>query len=389
MSDFPTLPTLFRIARDEALIRSSSLTSDVVDRPGTDANAMVAVGPVVGDELVGQLIQAQAATFLASAQGTSLDKLVFDRYGIVRKPATPAVGEVQFTTATPTVLGFTIAAGTKITTASGTVFTTTVSVGFPTASVGPIVVAVVSALSGQTQNTRPNTITSMPTAIPGAPSNLAVTNPLATAGAGDAETDGELRARAQQYYATAFRGTLRAIERGAIDTPGVRTATAFEATNEFGDPARWVQVMITDQFAEQFVHATATTPAYDAQAQTLALQVNATLQEFRAAGIYVLVQVAVVTLVGVTLSLRIRPGFNPEIVAQQVKAFTQDYTNALAPGDDFVISDLEAAIAQVTGLEPLGGSVISPTTDLIANPTVAFRTSVSLVTVGECFLGDA
>lgn len=385
MSDFPTFPQLFRVARDEVLLRSNALTRDVVDRPGTDANALTAASAIVGDTCIGQLIQTQAATYLSSAQGKKLDRLVFDRYGMLRKPATPALGEVEFRTPTAVLTGFTIPVNTKLQTVDGTEFVTTTTATFPSASAGPITVPVSSTLAGLDQHARPNTITSIPSAIAGAPLSLTVTNPLATVGAGEEEQDPELRARAQRYYATAQRGTLRAIERGALETPGVRTATAYEATNEFLDPARWVQVVVADQFAEQFVKASGTTPAYETQAATLALSVNQTLQEFRAAGIYVLVVVGVVRLVGITLSIRIRAGFDHDTVANQSRAMAQDYVNSLAAGQPLVLADLEAALSRVVGLEPLGGSVISPTTDLVAAATEVFRTSASLITIGQCF----
>lgn len=383
--DFPTFPQLFRIARDEVLLRSNALTRDIVDRAGTDANALTAASAITGDACIGQLIQTQAATYLSSAQGKKLDRLVFDRYGILRKPATPALGEVEFRTPTAVVTGFTIPTNTKLQTADGTEFVTTVAATFPSGSAGPITVPVSSTLAGLDQHARPNTITSIPSAIPGAPLSLTVTNPLATVGAGTEETDPELRARAQRYYATAQRGTLRAIERGALETPGVRTATAYEATNEYLDPARWVQVVVADQFAEQFVKASDTTPAYETQAATLAVNVGQTLQEFRAAGIYVLVVVGVVRLVGITLSIRIRAGWDHDTVAAQCRAMAQDYVNSLAAGANLVIEDLETALSRVVGLEPLGGTVISPTTDLVAAATEVFRTSESLITIGQCF----
>ena len=48
MSDFPTYQDLQRIARDEVLSRASALTVDIVTREGSEANALVAVGPAVG-----------------------------------------------------------------------------------------------------------------------------------------------------------------------------------------------------------------------------------------------------------------------------------------------------------------------------------------------------
>lgn len=385
MADFPTYPTLMRIATDEALQRSKALTRDVVTRPGTDANAIISSGATVGDALVGELIRVEAALYLASATAKDLDRLVFDRYGILRFPATPALGEVTLTCPSPTVLGFSVPAGTKFQTESGTVFLAQTTVAFPAASTGPVVVPVKSSLAGLNQNARIGTITSIPAPIAGQPAGLTATNLTATSGAADEEKDPELQARAQRFYTTAQKGTLKAIERGALSVPGVRTARAFNATNEYNDPARWVQVVIADQFSQQFVNATGTTPTYESQSQALAALVSVALLDYRAAGIYVLPVVGVVALVGITLALRIRAGFDAATVANSAKAHAQDYVNSLAPGQDLLLADLGAAIALTLGVEPLGGSVISPTTDLVANPTVAFRTDTSLIVVGGCF----
>ena len=50
MADFLTFQQLFRIARDEALARSTALRRDVLERSGTDANALIGAGVITADE---------------------------------------------------------------------------------------------------------------------------------------------------------------------------------------------------------------------------------------------------------------------------------------------------------------------------------------------------
>ena len=73
--DFPSFWSLFRVGRDEILARSSRLTRAVVEREGSDANALVAVSAAIGDEVVGTLASAVGGLFLDSATGDALDRL--------------------------------------------------------------------------------------------------------------------------------------------------------------------------------------------------------------------------------------------------------------------------------------------------------------------------
>ncbi len=207
MADFPTRNDLFQIAADQALVLNGSLSPDVVNRQGSDANILLAGASAIGEEVVGQVVDVESALYLDSASGSALDRLVFDRYGLLRKPAAPAVGTVQFSTATVNPAPFNIAPGTLLATAAGVQFIVTANALFPASTVGPITVNVQSTLAGFDQQASIGTITSIVSSITGAPDGLTVTNTLATAGAADAESDPSLRNRAQQFFVTARRGT--------------------------------------------------------------------------------------------------------------------------------------------------------------------------------------
>lgn len=385
-NDFPSYQDLFRIARDRVITRSRTLTRDVVDRAGTDANAMTAAAAAVGDACIGQLVQLEAANSLDSARGEKLARLVFDRFGIVRKGATPAIGEVTFTTPTNVAVGFSIPAGTKVQTASGVQFTTNVTTTFPTGTAGPVTVGVTSTQAGLSQHVLAGAITSVADTLPGAPGTLTVTNAYATVGAGEEEKDDELAARARTYYATAQRGTAAAIERGALSVAGVRTAKAFSALSDRLDPARFVQVVVADQYAQQFATANTATPAYVTQSQALATNVRAALTEFSACGIYVEVVVGMPVLVGITLNVRVRAGFDHESTVAQARALAVAYVNELKPGAPIIKADLELRVSQCVGLDGTGGIVLSPQADITSpGALTVFRTQASLVTVGICY----
>jgi uncharacterized phage protein gp47/JayE len=379
---YPTLNDLFRIARDEVLLRNSNLTRDIVERAGSDANAIVASGAVVADAVTGDLIRLQAALYLDTARGSDLDRLVFDRYQLVRKGASPSVGQVEFTSPGPAGAGFDIPAGTQLRTTDGRTFATTASVAYPLGSSGPVVVPVQSQQAGLGEQARIGTITSIGGQISGAVSGLAATNSLATAGADDEETDESLRDRAKRFYRTSVRGTLAAIEAGALAVPGIRVATAFEVVNPDGAAARFVEVVVADAFAEQLVDTLVTPPAYQAQSDALVLRVLAGLQDVRAAGVQVAVTVGVVDVLGVALSLRFRGGSDPVRAALGGRSAIVAYTNSLQPGQTWVPADAEAVLATVPGLLVLGGEVTSPAGPVVPRNLEVIRTYLGAVTVG-------
>jgi uncharacterized phage protein gp47/JayE len=380
VADFPSFDDLFRQARDEAMIRNGKLTRDAVERQGTDANILFAGAAAAADEVISQLIQVEAGLFLDSAVGAALDRLVFDRYGLTRKPAAAALGQVNFTTTTPTGGPFTIPSGTMLSTSNGLQYITTVDSLFPAASVGPIIVPVRSVLAGLDQQADDNTITSIVSQIVGQPTDLAVNNPLATAGADDAESDDSLRARARQFFVTARRGTLAAIEQGALAVPGVRTAVAFEALDGNGNPARLVELVITDAYTDSLAALNPTPASYAAQAQILAQQVFAGLSDVRAAGINVQVTVAQVVMLPITLNLAFNAGADVATATQQARAAAVNYTNGLPAGTTWDPLALSTALKSVSGLHITGNEVFSPNGPVVPLTLQVIRTTLALVT---------
>lgn len=377
--DLPDFNSLFRVGRDEMLIRQARFTRAVIEREGTDVNVLLAAATAGTDEAVGGLTQVAASLFLDSAQAEELDRLVFDRFGLTRKSAALALGSVVFTTTAPTLSGFTIPVGTLLSTADGLQFETSVAASFPVASTGPITVAVRSALAGIGQQAKQGTITSIVSQITGSPADLVVTNTVATAGADDEETDDSLRARARGFFPTVRRGTLSALEQAALAVPGVRTAKAIEVLDGLGRPARFVVLVITDAFTSVLASLFPTPAAYETQSQTLAQTVFNSLSETRAAGIFIQVVVAVIVLQPITLRLVFIAGVNVDDVAIQARVAAVNYVNNLRPGEVLSVSNLTDALRTVSGLLVTGVEVLSPLGNVVPKPLEAIRTSVELV----------
>lgn len=381
MSDFPSTSDLLRIARAEILLKNTALTKDILDRPGSDANALMAASVAVADAVVGQLIRVTAGLAVATAKGPDLDRILFDRYGLVRKDAAPAVTTLTFSLPSAAASNFAIPVGTQFRTSDNKLFASTAQRTFLAGNTELEGVPVASVLAGISQQARAGTITSIVDTIAGAPAGLTVTNPEATSGAADAELDEAFRARGKLFYATARRGTLAAIETGALAVAGVATARAFEAIDANGAAARLVNLVVADAFTQQLVNFTSVPGTYETQSQALAEAVRAGLADVRAAGIQVLVQVANVELLGITLGLRFRAGVDVDATSAAARAVVVGFVNSLAPGAPLVIAELEAALAVVSGIILLGGEVIAPTLDVTPSATTALRTSDSLVVV--------
>ena len=382
--DFPSFPTLFQIARNEALVRNASLTRDAVDREGSDANILVAAAAAAADEVVGQLTTVAAGLYLDSATGQALDRLLWDRYGLTRKTASAAQGTVAFSTTTAVAAPFVIPANTQLSTPSGLRFSTVRAQVFAAGGTGPVYVPVISLLAGADQQAATGTIINITGQITGQPSDLSVTNTVATFGAADDESDADFRERGRAFYTTVRRGTLAALEQGALTVPGVVKATAYEQVDQEGRPNRNVYLSISDAYTDTLADLGVSPPAYETQSAAIAQNVFNALQEYRPAGVYVQVDVAQVQLQTVRLALSFVSGVNIDEVANNARAAIVAYMNNLRPGADVVPADMLQALRSVTGLLISSSTqpsdvIVSPISTVTINPLQVARTTLALV----------
>lgn len=380
--DFPTRQDLFRTARDEVLRLNGQLTSEAVDRAGSDANIILNAAVAAAEEVVGSLIDLCSGQFLDSASDEALDRLVFDRYGLVRKQAGSALGTVEFTTTVNNPTSFTIPEGTSLSTADGIQFVTTLDTSFTAGITGPVYVPVRSVLAGADQQAAIGTITSILATPGGAPGDLVVNNTVATAGADDEEEDSSLRDRARRFFSSAQRGTIGSIESAALSTPGVNRASAIEVLDSSGRPGRFVQLIVSDRFTDALSTLATGSATYDAQSQQLAQQVFLNLGEFRPAGTFVQVIVAQVVLQSVQLQLTFTAGVNADTIALQARVVVVNFINELQPGEVFDPADAIEELRNVSGLIITEDEIQSPGGAVVPNPTQVIRATLDIVTAG-------
>lgn len=379
MPDIPSFSCLFRIGRDEALAKNDKLSREAIERQGADANALMAAGAAMADEVGGQIADLAAALFLGSAVADNLDRLVFDRYGLTRKPATASIGSVEFSTVVASPTTFTIPTGVVLQTSEGLQFITTESGVFSVGTTGPVVLAVRSVLAGNDQDAKIGAINSIVTAITSQPTDLSATNIFATAGGDDVELDASLRERARRFFVAARRGTGPAIEAAALNVSGIKTATAFEVLDVVGRPVRLVQLVVADAFTEQFVAFDTVPPRFEIQSQAITTAVNEALADVRPFGTFVQVIVSNTVIQPVQLTLSFLAGANVNGAALQARAAVTNFMNALPPGAPLIIQELLDRLRLVPGLRFTGSEIASPAGDVIAAPLQVLRTTLGLV----------
>jgi uncharacterized phage protein gp47/JayE len=226
------------------------------------------------------------AQTLDGASDTDLDRYAWDRYQETRKGASPALGSVRIYRTSLAGGAGTIPVGTSLRTLAGTEYltTTVASLGIGDLSTTADVRA---AQAGKSTQVGANGIRKFSQAALLFDPTLLVNNDDPTAGGEDAEDDETFRNRIRNFWASARRGILAAIVQGATSVPGVVSAQAIEAFTGGGLPARVVTLYISDSSG--------------VASRALAQQVEAALNDYRAAGIAVIVNTSIPLIVDVEL----------------------------------------------------------------------------------------
>lgn len=199
-------------------------------RDGDISEAQAHGAGAMADAAIRFTSQSFKDTFIDGAEGDALTALVDDHLNLQRQGATPAQSTITLTR-TSAGPGGTYPAGSVVGTvfdASGNtvLFTLDADATFPNASNGPISANVTAQIAGRGGNASAGTITRLVT-VP-FDSTISITNPADAGGGNEVETDHELRVRARNFWVTLRRGTIAALEFGALSVASVRIAKAFE-----------------------------------------------------------------------------------------------------------------------------------------------------------------
>lgn len=368
--DWPTRLDLLAIGRDYVRQRATKIDPSQVDVLGSDVNLFVGSNSVVADAVLKQLIYSSARLFLDGANDDDLDRLAYDRYGLTRKGASAALGGVVLTRASAALGAGSVPIGTKLTSLGGSEYITLSTGVFGAFDLAATAVVNVRAVqAGKVTQAAANTITKFATPSSLFDPTIGVFNPASTAGGEDAEDDPTFRSRIRSFWTTARRGTLIAIEFGALTVPGVVSAQAIEVLNGMGLPARLVNLYIADSSGV-------------ASTQLAQLVVSA-LDDYRAAGIPVVVNTSLPLLVSVQLRLTFAAGVDTVTLGNQICAALVEFINSLPVNGTLLISDLYTVLKRFAedGLIVGDGSIVSPTGDLVPSVNQTIRSTLATVVV--------
>lgn len=368
----PTRATYFNLGAEEVIARSKArppaqrISRDAVFTEGTDINIILASSSAMADETTRNVALRCGALFLDSAERVDLDRLVNDRFGteVQRKQPAPALAVLEFQRPNPAGGVVELPIGTKVRTERGTEFATTQVLSIPAGSTAPVTIQGQAVVVGTGGNVAIGTITQFVQSPPDP--DLVVTNPEPATGGADVESDASLRQRARDFFRAARRGTLAAIEFGALTVAGIESAQALEVVDGKGDPVGIVQLFIAD--------------AQGQANQALTNSVELALQEFRAAGIVVDVFGAVPQFEDIIFRLRFETGIDTNAAFEEVRFLTVVAVNALAPGQILPVSLLLEQARRVPGVIVLDDTMVEPVGDVLPGvPGAIIKTSSSLI----------
>ena len=368
--DFVTRLDLLAIGRDYIRQRAQKIDPSQVDVLGSDVNLFVGSNSVVADAVLKQLIYSSARLFLDGATDDDLDRLAYDRYGLTRKGASAALGGITISRASAALGAGVVPIGTKLTTLGGAEYITLSTGVFGAFDLTATTIVNVRAVqAGKVTQVLANTITKFATPASLFDPTLSVNNRASTAGGEDAEDDSTFRSRIRDFWTTARRGTLIAIQFGALTVPGVVSAQAIEALNGNGLPARVVNLYIADSSG--------------VASTQLAQLVASALDDYRAAGIAVLVNNSLPLIVNVQLQLTFAAGVDTVTLGNQICAALVEFINSLPVNGTLLISDLYTVLKRFAedGLIVTDGTIVSPTGDLVPSVNQTIRSTLATVTV--------
>lgn len=287
---------------------------------------------VMADKVVELTAQYFRNTFFDGAEGDALGALVDDHCNIQRKGATTATVTLTLSRTTTSTSG-TIAAGTRFAgdakpDGSRPVFlldSPGLAVGIGQA--GPFTVTATAADAGPDDNCVAGTITKI--LDPPFDTTFTVTQPAAAAGGNLEESDPELRKRAKLYFVTLRRGTLAALEFGALTLSAVRTAHATEDPDTFE-----VTVAVADSDG--------------GSTQQMVADATGELENWRCAGAPLRVVGGTKVLVDLTIQLtEVSAGFDTAAVADQIIAAVQAKIDSRKTGQSISLQSIIAAVIAV------------------------------------------
>ena len=320
LQNFPTI-----VANAAAFVQGSA--RQLIDLTiGSTLRAILEANAALGLWMQWLIVQVLATTRAATSDGVDLDTWVAD-FSLSRLPASPASGQAVFSRFTATQQSL-IQAGAFIRTGDGS---QSFMIGINTfnpawlaaqngyiigAGIAGITLPVTATTPGIIGNVQANTITLLATAIAGIDT---VTNPVATAGGLDAETDAALRLRFTSFLASRARATPLAIGNAILSVRQGLNYTLQENVAPDGSARMGNFVVTVDDGS-------------GAPSAALMTEVANAVESVRPIGALYAIQPPVIIIANVSLAISTTVGSNHVLVAANVSVAITAAINAMMIG---------------------------------------------------------
>lgn len=365
--DLPSRLDLYALARAFVQQTATRIDPSVVDVAGSDLNIIVGSGSVVADAVSKQIAYQTNRLFLDGAENEDLDRYVWDRYQITRNGAYGALVTVRIYRDSNAAGAGKVPSGTQLISLSGSVYATTQDATFGALDVSTTVFAQ-AVQAGKATQVGANMIQRFQRPSDLFDPSLKVNNDAAAAGGEDAEDDETLRNRVRNFWITASKGTLGAIAFGAMQVPGVVSATCIESLDpNTAAPARIVLLFIADSSG--------------VASQALAAQVDTALSNWRAAGIDVIIYTSIPQIVPIQLALTFIANVDTVGLTNNIRAAVVAYVNSLPVNAPLTLPDLGAVLSRFRGqgLITSASSIVVPAGDVVPTLGSTLRTTLANV----------
>lgn len=355
----PSFEELHDLGKAEAVLKRPKLGI----RAGDISDMILSAAAAMADRLVGWFADRIAVTFLDGATGDDLTLLAADRYLITRRAATKAVATVEVTRSSADATAQTLAIGTVFATTRDSrglevKFISTTAASWAISTNGARTVTVEAEVAGLEGNLAAvDLITRMISAAP-AGGTYTITDSTLPAGGSLEENDADLRDRVRAYPSTFRRGTLYALEYGALSTANVGVTKA----NAVQDTTGLVTVYVSDASGS----STGTTKEVDPDLVDdglMTTRVAIELINWASAGALVQVTGGALETVNIAVAVTVRLGVDVSQLITDIQDSIEARVNRLTIGDTLYKADIINATKVVDSDNIVNVVVVSPLTD--------------------------
>jgi uncharacterized phage protein gp47/JayE len=332
-------------------------------RVGDVAHMLISASAAMADRLIGWFSERISATFLDGAQGDDLTRLAADHWGIQRRAATKAATAIVVNRANANATAQILPIGTVVATARDSRgaevrYITTTQASWASSTNGLVGVNVEAEVAGLAGNLPATNLITRLISSPPAGGTYSIVSSGQPAGGADQESDADLRDRVRRYPSTLRRGTLYALEYGALSTPGAGVSKANAIQSESG----LVTVYVSDASGASSGGTREVDPdLYDDGLMTTRVAIE--LLNWACAGSLVQVIGGAVQTINISIVLVVRIGVDvPQLIIDITDAVSAR-VNRLNIGDTLYKSDIINAAKAVDPDNIVDIIVLTPATD--------------------------